>query len=216
MSLDPTAFLRATDRLVTSFERDGQPIRAITLSRVYDTDVADLWDALTSAERLPRWFAPVSGELRLGGRYQIEGNAGGEVTACDPPRHLALTWVWGDDTSWVTVELAAEGEGARLTLRHEALLTDHWAQYGPGAGGVGWELGLLGLLWHLTDRDVPRSPEADAAWATSPEALAMYREASAAWGRAAIAAGEPEAEALAAAERTRAFYSGEQAPGCEA
>ena len=31
----------------------------------------DLWEALTSAERIPRWFAPVSGDLRLGGRFQV-------------------------------------------------------------------------------------------------------------------------------------------------
>lgn len=216
MPSDLMTFLGATTRLVTSLVRDGQPARALEMSRVYDTDVVDLWDALTSAERLPRWFAPVSGDLRLGGRYQIEGNAGGEVIACDPPRHLALTWVWGTDTSWVTVDLAAEGDGARLTLRHEALLTDHWTQFGPGAGGVGWELALLGLLRHLGDPEAPRPPEADEAWATSPEALGMYREVSAAWGRAAVAAGEPEAEALAAAERTRAFYSGEAAPEGEA
>ena len=44
-----------------------------------------MWDAVTSAERIPRWFLPISGDLRLGGRYQLEGNAGGEVLECAPP-----------------------------------------------------------------------------------------------------------------------------------
>ena len=53
--------------------------RVVTLSRSYPTDAADLWDACTNAERLPRWFAPVHGELRLNGTYQVEGNASGTI-----------------------------------------------------------------------------------------------------------------------------------------
>jgi hypothetical protein len=41
--------------------------------------VDDAWDGCPSLDRLPQWFLPVSGELRLGGRYQLEGNAGGTV-----------------------------------------------------------------------------------------------------------------------------------------
>jgi hypothetical protein len=52
--------------------------------------VEDVWDAITSAERIPRRFLPVSGDLRLG-RYQLQGNAGGEITGCNPPRHLRLS-----------------------------------------------------------------------------------------------------------------------------
>lgn len=42
----------------------------------------------------------------------------------------------------------------------------------------------------------------------------MYRITSDAWARAAVADGTPEADASGAAERTRAFYSGE-APATE-
>jgi uncharacterized protein YndB with AHSA1/START domain len=41
---------------------------------------------------IPRWFLPIAGDLRLGGRFQLEGNAGGEITECRPPRRLAVTW----------------------------------------------------------------------------------------------------------------------------
>ena len=44
-----------------------------------------MWDACTDPERIGRWFLPVSGDLRLGGRYQLEGNAGGEILRCEPP-----------------------------------------------------------------------------------------------------------------------------------
>ena len=70
---------------MSSLERDGQPARAVTLARSYATTVEDLWDAVTNGERILRWFLPISGELAPGGRYQLEGNAGGVITACEPP-----------------------------------------------------------------------------------------------------------------------------------
>ncbi len=80
MDLDVERLLGAVERTVSSLERDGQAARAVTLARSYATTVEDLWDAVTSAERIPRWFLPVSGRLELGGRYQLEGNAGGTIT----------------------------------------------------------------------------------------------------------------------------------------
>ncbi len=53
--------------------------RTVLLRRTYDAEVADVWDALTSPERIGRWFLPVSGEFKVGGRYQLEGHAGGEI-----------------------------------------------------------------------------------------------------------------------------------------
>ena len=50
---------------------------AVVLRRTYPAAVADVWDALTSPERIARWFLPVTGDLHLGGKYQLEGNAGG-------------------------------------------------------------------------------------------------------------------------------------------
>ena len=86
MEIDIASVLGLVTRSVRPFEKDGRPASAVTLTRLYDTDVDDLWEALTSAERIPRWFLPVEGELKLGGRYQLKGNAGGTITACTPPQ----------------------------------------------------------------------------------------------------------------------------------
>ena len=51
--------------------------QVVTVSRSYPAELADVWDACTNPEPIPRWFLPVSGELKEGGRYQSEGNAGG-------------------------------------------------------------------------------------------------------------------------------------------
>lgn len=54
MDLDVERLLGAVERTVSSLERDGQDARAVTLARSYATTVEDLWDAVTSAERIPR------------------------------------------------------------------------------------------------------------------------------------------------------------------
>ena len=209
MKFDIPHHLGAVTRVVTSRERDGRPAKVIVATRTYDTALGDLWDALTSAERIPRWFLPVSGELRLGGRYQFVGNAGGEIVRCEPPRHLAVTWEFGGQVSWVEVRLSEDaGGGARLELEHIAHVEGGlWDQYGPGAAGVGWELALVGLALHLASGEAVDAAAFEA-WTTSDEGKRFVTGSSEAWGRAAIADGGDEAAALAAAARTTAFYTG--------
>lgn len=185
-----------------------------TISQSYATTTDDLWEACTQADRLARWFAPVSGDLRLGGRYQVEGNASGEVTACDPPQSFTVTWEFGGDSSQVSVHLAPEGDQTRLTIEHShtgAADSDFWAQFGPGATGVGWDLALLGLSLHLVaGQDRPGDPDA---FAQTAPAQQFIRAVSERWGQASMHAGTPEEDATAAANRTTAFYLGEEMGG---
>ncbi len=209
MNLDVPCHLSAVERAVSSLERDGQSARTITLRRNFSVALEDLWDAMTNGARIPSWFLPITGELTLGGRYQLEGNAGGAITACEPPSRYAVTWEFAGDTSWVEVRCAEDDEaGARLELRHTMLHSPHWDEYGPGATGVGWELGLLGLALHLTEPHAPKPDEA--IFAASPQGKALIKGSAKAWGEAGIAAGEDPDAAHAAAGRTAAFYTGEQ------
>ena len=211
MKFDVETHLGAVERSVSSLEREGQPAHAVTLARSLATTVEDLWDAVTSGERVPRWFLPISGELQPGGRYQLEGNAGGTITACEPPSHFALTWEFGGDVSWVEVRVADAGDGAaRLTLTHTQRLSDHWDRYGPGATGVGWEMGLLGLALHIAQPDAPKPDEA--AFAASADGKALITGSSEGWEQAAVAAGTDPEAAHAAATRTTAAYTGEPEP----
>ena len=216
MPFDTIAQAAMVVRKVEDVMHEGQAARAVVASRDYPTDIADLWDAITEKERIPRWFAPVEGDLTLGGKYQIKGNAGGTVTACDPPRSFALTWEFGGGVSWVEVELAEAGDDrTRLTLRHIAPLDDKseefWDRFGPGAVGVGWDLSLMGLGWHI---ETGESNErfAEETWALSDEGKAFATWSSEAWTAASIAYGTAEAAANRAGASTTAFYTGAAAP----
>lgn len=61
MPFDIGAHLGATHREVRNVTHDGQSAKMVVASRVYDTDSADLWEAVTDPERMKRWFAPVTG-----------------------------------------------------------------------------------------------------------------------------------------------------------
>jgi uncharacterized protein YndB with AHSA1/START domain len=210
MHIDVPSFIGAVTREVVGRDHEGKPARAVVASRSYDTTPDDLWDALTSAERIPRWFLPISGELKLGGHYQLEGNAGGTITACEPPQRLSVTWEYGGGITWVNVSLAAEGAGTRLELEHIALITDpdpFWDQFGPGAVGVGWDLTLMGLARHLASGAALDKAEV-AAWSASDEGKAFAAQSSDDWCRASISYGTDDAAAKAAAAQTTKFYQG--------
>ena len=81
----------AGESRVLAMEWEGRTARAVVTHRPYPAPVEDVWDAIVTPERLQRWFLPVSGELREGGRYQLEGNAGGVINRCEAPTLLAVT-----------------------------------------------------------------------------------------------------------------------------
>ena len=193
-------------------ERAGAPTKVAVARRTYRATPEDVWDALTDPERLPRWFAPVTGDLREGGRYQVVGNAGGVVEECRAPERFALTWEMGDQVSWVEVVLAPVDGGTELTLRHEAhVVPEFWEQFGPGAVGVGWDLALWGLAAHLATGEAI-AQDVGEQWPTTPEGQAFVEHAATGWARADAADGREQGSAEAAGRRTFAFYTGTAAP----
>ncbi|MEQ1506603.1 MAG: SRPBCC domain-containing protein [Myxococcota bacterium] len=204
-------------RRVDNREHLGKPASVAIAARTYPTTVDDLWDAVTTPDRLRRWFLPVEGELSLGGRYQLRGHAGGRIERCEAPTALDLTWEMHGGVSWLLVRIAADGAGARLTLEHvahrEQVGEAFLAQYGPGAVGVGWDLTLHGLGLHLVDPAVVVDPAAAQAWTLSADGRAFVRASGEAWGAAEAAAGAPVSDARDRAERTIAFYTGADQPG---
>jgi len=201
----------AVEREVGSGRIPAGEGRAVILRRTYEAPIDEVWDALTNPDRIGRWFLPISGDYRIGGHYQFEGNAGGEILECARPNRLRATWAYGPgEPSEVEVRLASAGDDKTVfELEHTAVVPDEmWDQYGPGAVGVGWDLTLLGLAWHLESGGTIGSKQG-MAWLGTPEGKDFVRRTSDDWGRASIDSGTDATAARAAAERTRAAYTGD-------
>lgn len=170
---------------------DAKETVAVTVARTYDADADDVWEALTNAERLPRWFYPVTGDLTEGGSFQLQGNAGGDIRRCDRPAHLQVTF--GGPESVVDVRLTAAGSRTTVELVHTVPL----AIAGSGAGalfvGPGWDGALLGLGLHLRGEAVGDPLEA----ANRPEVVVFNRGSIERWTTAVEQSGTAAAEEIA-------------------
>jgi uncharacterized protein YndB with AHSA1/START domain len=206
--IDVAHQINAVRRQVGTCVLEAGEARTVTISQTYDASIDDVWDACTNPERIPRWFLPISGDLSVGGRYQLEGNAGGKIERCDPPNSFAATWEYGGDVSWIEVRLSTEPKsGTRFELEHIAHVDDErWAEFGPGAVGVGWDMGLIGLALHLSSGQAVDARES-ATWAASDQGKEFMSLSSQRWCDASVAAGTDEADAQAAAARTTAAYT---------
>ena len=92
IEIDVDHQIRAVGRNVGTHTTETGEAHVVTVTQSYDTDPADLWDAVTNIERIPRWFLPISGDLKVGGSYQLEGQANGTILTCDPPENFTATW----------------------------------------------------------------------------------------------------------------------------
>src|SRR5436190_24129593 len=110
--IDIVREIAATEREVRRGRLGGADGWAIRLRRTLDAPIEDVWDALTTPERIGRWFLPVSGDYRLGGRYQFEGNAGGEILGCEARSMVRAPRVMGPQggPSEIESRLSSAGE----------------------------------------------------------------------------------------------------------
>lgn len=179
---------------------------SVLIRREYPARVEDVWSACTEPERLARWFLPVSGELEVGGRYQLEGNAGGEILRCVPPNLLHVSWGMGDGpASEVRLKLTQLDEDTtELALEHQRVGDpEFWAKYGPGSVGTGWDLILYGLAADLDGADLSDRES----WTRTQEYAEFVRASTQAWAAAHEANGVATAQAQAAAEETLRFFA---------
>lgn len=127
----------AADRILGSLESaDGKGI--VRIEDRLDTDIDDLWSALTDPRRLARWIGEVEGDLRPGGEYSFRfyasGSEGtGRVEACDPPSRLLVTMALDQpDEDLIEATLAADGHQTILVWEERGMPIDQLAGYGAG------------------------------------------------------------------------------------
>jgi uncharacterized protein YndB with AHSA1/START domain len=203
--------INAVSRTVGTRTIDAGEARIVTISQAYDADAEDLWDAVTSIERIPRWFLPVTGDLKVGGSYQLEGHAGGTILTCDPPKNFTATWESGGSVSWIDVAVTADGpDRARLIVEHIAHVDDEtWREFGPGAVGMGWDSMLLGLALHLATGE-SIDPSFGQQWMATEDGRRFLALSGEGWHTANVAGGEDPAAARASTDRCIKAYLGEE------
>lgn len=125
------------NQILGSMRRIDEQRGAVRVEDVYDTDIADLWSAVTEPERLARWIANVDGDLRVGGMVQAQFTSSwegpGRIDVCDAPNHLVLTMQPGtDDEAVIEAVLTAEGERTRLVVEERGLPLGVLYKHGAG------------------------------------------------------------------------------------
>jgi uncharacterized protein YndB with AHSA1/START domain len=211
MIIDIAKHLGAIDRRVErrpGIDGAGEQV-SVTLRRSYPAEIEDVWDAITDPERIKRWFMPVSGDLKVGGTFQLQGNAGGEILACEPPESLRLTW--GDPSSIADLTLTEDETGTVLELTQTVPI--EIARSGAGAlwVGPGWDGALMGLGLHLGGETI----DDPAAMAVSPEVQEFSRQSVHAWAAAVHDSGTAADDELRAATQISLTQFAPDASGAE-
>src|SRR5260370_23426943 len=158
-----TSNARPGSRILGSLRSaDGNGV--VRIEDRYDTDIDDLWSALTDPGRLARWHAQVDGDLRPGGEFRtyVESDdveSTGRVVACEPPRRLRVT-TRETDESWrkgngvppfdgvIEASLTADGDQTILVIEIRGMPLDAVAFY-----GAGWQIQAENLAAYLARRE---------------------------------------------------------------
>jgi uncharacterized protein YndB with AHSA1/START domain len=158
-----TSNARAGGRILGSLRSaDGKGV--VRMEDRFDTDIDDLWSALTDPGRLARWHGRVEGDLRPGGEFRLylesDGWDGtGRVQACEPPRRLLVT-TRETDESWrkgrgahpfdaaIEATLTADGDQTILVIEVQGMPLGMIAAY-----GAGWQIHAENLAAYLAGRE---------------------------------------------------------------
>jgi uncharacterized protein YndB with AHSA1/START domain len=127
----------------------------------YDTDIDDLWAAITDPLRLARWFGQIKGDLRPGGEFRlsVEWDGNGRVEECEPPRRLRVRTRESDESfrkgngvppfdATVEANLTAQGDQTLLVVEVRGMPLDKIAFY-----GAGWQIHAERLASHIARQD---------------------------------------------------------------
>jgi len=198
--------LQAIHRTVSRRPGDAGELVSVQVHRTYEAAITDVWSALTDRTRLVRWMFPIEGELRVGGSFQFQGNAGGDIIACEPPRLLRVTY--GGPTSVVEIRLTTRGKDTtELVLEHTVPIEIARSVAGALFVGPGWDTGLVALDLHL------RGTLADAAaFHKSREVQALGAGSVVAWSGPAASAGASDDEIAALRQAALAHFAPDAPP----
>jgi uncharacterized protein YndB with AHSA1/START domain len=153
----------AHPRIIGSL-RSADGTGVVRIEDRYDTDIEDLWEALTDPRRLARWYGEVEGDLRPGGQFRTYNaaddiEAKGRVDACEPPRRLRVASKETDESyrrgqgvppfdQTIEATLTAEDDQTILVIDVGGMPLDKIAFY-----GAGWQIHVENLASYLDGQD---------------------------------------------------------------
>ena len=154
---------RAGERILGSLgSADGKGI--VRIEDRFDTDIDDVWSALTDPTRLACWYGTVDGDLRLGGEYRARLFASGwegtgRVEACEPRQRLQVrvTDAHEPDEQVIEATLTADGDQTIVVWEERGMPLDMISAYGAGV-----QLHVEDLADHLAGRE--RREDVTARW----------------------------------------------------
>jgi uncharacterized protein YndB with AHSA1/START domain len=167
-----------TEKPVTAIEGtlhsfDGKGV--VRMKSRYESDIDDLWSALTDPQRLARWYGKVDGDLRVGGEFTATvfgsgWDGRGRIDVCVPPRKLEVT-MWEEEGAEgvVAAELVADGDATILVIERRGIPLDLLYAY-----GAGWQAHVEDLGAHLAGQDGSDWP--GDSWPRWDELAPSYRE----------------------------------------
>jgi len=161
------------DRRILGSLRSAEGKGVVRIEDRFDTEIDDVWSALTDPGRLARWYGEVEGDLRPGGEFHlyVEGSdwdGTGHVKACEPPQRLLVS-TRETDESWrkgrgappynesIEARLTAEGDQTILVIEVQGMPLDTLFAY-----GAGWQIHVEHLADYIAGRDFR---DAEARWA---------------------------------------------------
>jgi uncharacterized protein YndB with AHSA1/START domain len=144
--------------------RSADGVGVVRIEDRYDTDIDDLWAAITDPDRLARWHSQVEGDLRPGGEFRVYIQADdiestGRVEACEPPRRLLVTTRETDESyrrgqgvppfdATLEATLTPDGDQTILVIEVQGMPLDKIAFY-----GAGWQIHAENLAAHIAGRE---------------------------------------------------------------
>ena len=158
-----TSNARAGERILGSLgSAEGKGI--VRMEDRFDTDIDDVWSALTDPSRLARWYGEIEGDLRLGGEYRARLFASGwegtgRVEACEPPQRLLVRVKDADEPDEHEIEamLTADGDQTMVVWEERGMPLDLLSAYGAGV-----QLHVEDLADYLAGRE--RRDDTKARW----------------------------------------------------
>jgi uncharacterized protein YndB with AHSA1/START domain len=149
---------------ITGTLRSADGVGVVRIEERYDTDIADLWSAITDPARLARWHGQIEGDLSPGGEFRLYLEADdidsiGHIDACEPPRRLVVTTRETDESyrkgqgvppfdAVKEITLTPDGDQTVLALEVRGMPLDAIAFF-----GAGWQIHAESLGAYLAGRE---------------------------------------------------------------